>query len=132
MLFIKDIRTIKITKVKSWAIHFTVDGEKYILHENRDCYETDSTIFKKTILESGKYKLEYISRCYGDIYGVVNMKKGQTYNSINKYDFVLKLVKMKLVRTNDEAIKLLLTKERKIKKIHNLIQNAEMESRNYY
>lgn len=64
-LQIVDIKKLKITKVKSWAIYFDYDGEKYLFHESTDDYETSHTLYRRMDMNGkGKYKLEYM-KCGG-------------------------------------------------------------------
>lgn len=35
-LNITDLDKLKITKVKSWVVHFIYDGQKYFLHDDSD------------------------------------------------------------------------------------------------
>jgi len=60
MLEIKDIKLLKITKVKTWAIYFTYDNESYLLHESTLDYESTLTLYKRNLTEHGRYDLEVI------------------------------------------------------------------------
>ena len=62
MIEIKDLSKLKITKVKTWAIYFDYDGEKYLLHgSSGDDYEYNIILYKRVPLNNkGKYNLKYI------------------------------------------------------------------------
>jgi hypothetical protein len=65
-LKIDDIRKLKITKIKNWAIYFTYNNDRYILHESSKDYETYTTLYKKVPLnESGKFELKWICNDVG-------------------------------------------------------------------
>ncbi len=60
MLEIKDVKLMKITKVKPWAIYFTYDNERYLLHESSEAYDTVIRLYKRELNKFGNYKLEFI------------------------------------------------------------------------
>ena len=75
-LTIKDPRKIKITKIKNWCIYFEYDKVKYILHESKDGYETDNTLYRK-IYDGNRYELEFITgNPYVNIRHLVSIDKG--------------------------------------------------------
>ncbi len=130
-LRVVNVESLKITKIKSWAIYFEVDGKTYLLHEDSDGYERGTTLYKKTNDKNGRYELEFIS---GSWYGMsdlyIRRKETEAYSLINPYEFILKLVKADLVRTNNKAIELLIKQHNKQKKIHKLASDLEIETRN--
>jgi hypothetical protein len=107
MLEINEVRQIKITKVKSWAICFNYKDKKYLLHETSED-DTVITLYEKTIVD-GKTKLDLISSAYGGMIiltSYVSSKKTRQhmiYSHIDLYDFVAKLVNRKLV-TSDNVV----------------------------
>lgn len=96
-LKIDDINKLKITKVKTWAIYFTYDNDRYILHESSEDYETFTTLYKKEPLnDSGKFKLKWIcndmGRCIPYLTHKCNKRiehyESRTYNQINLRKFL--------------------------------------------
>lgn len=88
-LKIDDISKLKITKVKVWAIYFTYDNERYLLHESSEDYETYTTLYKKEpINESGKFKLKWICNDIGRCIPHINYKYSRTYNQIDLNRFL--------------------------------------------
>ena len=58
-LEIKDLSLLKIDRVKNWAVYFTYDKEKYLLHGSSDCCDNQMTLYLRIPVNSyGKYKLE--------------------------------------------------------------------------
>lgn len=130
MLHIKDINTLRITKVKDWAIYFNVDNKSYLLHESSDAYESYTSLYEKINDEYGNYTLNHIKGTYYKFHNFKPiLKNGNTYSKINKYEFVFKLVKYELAKTNDDAIKLLIKQNNKLKEIHKLTNKIEQLSR---
>jgi hypothetical protein len=58
-LIVKDLSKLKITKVKSWAIYFDYDNEKYLLHGSSEDYEHSIRLYKR-IWNGKKYELDCI------------------------------------------------------------------------
>ena len=129
MLFIKKVESLKITKIKLWAVYFEVDGKTYLLHESADCYESNIALYEKINDVNGRYELKHISGDYGSLPSVFMLKNGETYLSMNKYKIVLELIKRKLVITNDNAIKLLMHQNKKINELYNMIREVEIKVR---
>lgn len=94
MLRIEDINLFKITKVKPWAIYFTYDNERYLLHGSECDYESDITLYKRDIDNCGKYTLEqiHVNMSMSDrveyLYLPRIESKTRTYSSINKEKFI--------------------------------------------
>ena len=70
-LEITDLSKLKITKIKEayyiYAIFFTYDSDKYLLHHSDAEYESSTTLYKRVPLNNcGKYDLEII-RNIGDV-----------------------------------------------------------------
>lgn len=64
-LEIKDISLLKIDKVKDWAVYFTYDNNKYLLHGSSDGGDYSMTLYLRVPIGSdGKYKLEAITGKY--------------------------------------------------------------------
>jgi hypothetical protein len=131
MLFIKDVRAVEITKIKRWAINFRIGSKNYLLHESTEDYETGLDLFEKINDKVGNYKLIHVSSCYGYMVNTANIKKGETYNSINKYKFAMELLTRNLISTNDQAIKLLFEQNKKIKEVNKLISELGWKSQFY-
>lgn len=96
-LKIDDISKLKITKIKVWAIYFTYNNERYILHESSEDYETYTTLYKKEPLnDSGKFKLKWICNDVGRRIPYIYHKcskiaknyESRTYNQINLDKFL--------------------------------------------
>jgi hypothetical protein len=64
---IDNINLLKITKIKPWAIHFSYDGKKYLLHESTQDCETSLTLFEK-IYTNEKFSLIAIKSKYGGMF----------------------------------------------------------------
>lgn len=110
MLNIKDINSIRITKIKDWNIYFYVDGDRYLLHGYDQCGE-EGQILYKIITEKGKHReLEAVASNYNryrvkDDY--IKDQGGNTivYSLINKKNFVEKLIVRNLAVCEDLEIK---------------------------
>jgi hypothetical protein len=108
MLLIKNIETLKIKKVKQFAVNFEIDGVSYLIHDNSESYEKCCDLYKKETFENGKYKLTFITDSRYSVSGIMPyMKPGKTYNSINKYEFIFNMQKAKLLKSTSDAIRLL-------------------------
>ena len=92
MLTIEDLSLFKITKTKDWAIYFTYNNEKYLLHESSEYGECSTTLYKRIPTSKlGQYNLEHIHSCYGNAIPYINYKSkkriknhnSRTYNTIN-------------------------------------------------
>jgi hypothetical protein len=68
ILFVKNVNSIKITKVKPWAVYFNADGKHYLLHGSNVDDECTQTIFERTFDENGVWKLNAIQSRFGDAY----------------------------------------------------------------
>lgn len=97
MLDIQDLSKLKITKVKNWAIYFTYDDEKYLLHGSCSDYEYGLHLYKRIpINECGKYKLDFIDGALATSDYIKNkyikfFGKCLCYKKIDKEYFVNKL-----------------------------------------
>ena len=97
-LKIDDISKLKITKIKSWAIYFTYDNQRYLLHEND---EDTVSLYKRVPINIniGLYKLERITYKYGRLenYRYIKMKDKKTYPYIYSHidieNFIIQLTK---------------------------------------
>lgn len=66
ILNITDLDKLTITKVKSFAIYFTYDNERYMLHEEIDGYYGYMEICKRILNEHGSVvKVEYLDTVSG-------------------------------------------------------------------
>lgn len=97
MLQIDDLNKLKITKVKRWAIYFTYDNERYLLHGTSDCGESGVTLYKRN-WNGTKFKLERIASDWGDenveyeyIKSIPRNTNTLVYAHIDKEYFVKKL-----------------------------------------
>lgn len=92
MLNIRDPNLLKITKVKPWAIYFTYDNDRYLLHGSSQDYESLVYLYKRNW--SGKrYSLEYLSGYMSTSDNVENTFikykcKGKVYSQIDKTKFI--------------------------------------------
>lgn len=95
-LNISNLNNLKITKIKNWAIYFTYNNNKYLIHRSTEDYDIFTTLYlRKPINNTGQYELESIIGYYGDFipsirYNAKNKYSG-TLSQINKKDFVWKL-----------------------------------------
>ena len=116
---ISKVWLLKITKIKQWAIYFSYDGEKYILHESNQDYESGLTLYKKVENEN-KYTLEAISSAYGSLFQLKSkitgkyMYNNSVYNQVDLFDFVCKMAKRKLITSSDAEVELRIKREQKI------------------
>ena len=108
-LNISDLNLLKITKVKPWAIYFTYDNVKYLLHADDEGYYNSLVLYKR-IESNNKIKLKQIStdykRCssafayeYLDFY-----KLPTVYKHIDKTKFVAKMSLENLIMTDNEVV----------------------------
>lgn len=131
-LEIKDLSLLKITKVKDWAVYFTYDNEKYLLHGSTDGGDSSITLYLRIPLnDNGKYKLEplngkwtkddYIANKYirVDKVGKQNCRTIH-YSEIDKSYFVKQL-------TNDEFVSGVFSVKVDIIKIKNKTRQEEMK-----
>lgn len=129
-LEIKDLSLLKITKVKDWAVYFTYDTEKYLLHGSSDGGDNSMTLYLRIPFGSdGKYKLEPIkgkwsSTDYVSSYIKVNKVgngKNKTihYSEIDKEFFVKQL-------TNDGFVSGILDEKVDIIKLKNQARQDEI------
>lgn len=64
-LAIEDLSLLKIDKVKDWAVYFTYDNDKYLLHGASDGCESSVTLYLRIpINNKGRYNLEAIHGQY--------------------------------------------------------------------
>lgn len=108
-LIITDLSKLKITKIKDWAIHFTYDNEKYLLHGSCCDYEYSSNLYKRIPINN-KYELVYIAgECTCDDYIKGEFikeyyKRTLVYNQIDKEYFVNQLVKWEFAEYEEPKI----------------------------
>ena len=140
-LEITDLSKFKITKLKPWAIYFTYDNIKYLLHEYSDD-DSNIVLYKRIQLNnSGKYKLEPISYSWSDIPEItyklkyIRSNKGRTHNQINIEKLVYTLTEMglfsgiyyqEIVKKNDPIYR----KKQEIEKLQREIDILESFRRN--
>ena len=61
-LTITDLDKLQITKIKPFALYFTYDGERYMLHESSDGYYGYIALYKRILNKYGSaIKVEYLS-----------------------------------------------------------------------
>jgi hypothetical protein len=126
MLLIKNIETLKIKKVKQFAVNFEIDGVSYLLHDNSEAYESSCELFKKENDEFGKYELTFISGSRLSISDIMPyMKHGKTNKSINKYEFIFNMQKAKLLKSTNDTIRLLQLQDEKRMKLLRKISDIE-------
>jgi hypothetical protein len=126
MLLIKDVESLKITKVKQFAVNFEIDGVCYLLHDSSESYEKCCELFMKETDEKGRYKLTFISRSHYGVYDIMPyMKHGKTNKSINKYEFIFNMQKAKLLKSTSDAIRLLQFQDEKRMKLLRKVSDIE-------
>ncbi len=140
MIYILDIRyadRLEITKVKPWAVYFTYDNDKYLLHGSTEDYESHIRLYKR-IWNGKKYALECISGFLAtdeDVeYRFVKYKcKGKVYSQIDKSKFVALLEYYGLcmgycsILVNRNKVKIAENKG-KIKKLQEEIRQLQMQN----
>lgn len=98
---IEDLSKLKITKVKHWKVCFEYSGDKYILISDSDSDDCGLILYKKTLLDKDKFKLEFIaskltseqpSELIMDI--SKNKPTSLVYSNINREFFVKKLTEL--------------------------------------
>lgn len=130
-LVINDLSLLKIDKVKEWAVYFTYDNEKYLLHGSSDGGDYSMTLYLRIPLNNyGKYKLEpifgkwtytdYVSK-YIKI-NKIGTGKNKTINycDIDKEFFVKQL-------TNDEFVSGILDEKVDLIKVKNQTRQDEIK-----
>jgi len=110
MLTINNTSKFKITKLKpSYAMYFTYDNQKYLLHSKSDCGYRITTLYKRNLIWNS-YKLEIVSSVWWDyfdeIYSVINknytsINGTPTYSHIDKIDVLKVLNKAKLIKLKE-------------------------------
>jgi hypothetical protein len=142
-LEIRDLSLLKINKVKDWAVYFTYDNEKYLLHGSSDGGDYSMTLYLRIPIGSdGKYKLESITGKYtssdyvSDYINVNKLGKGKNktihYCDIDKEYFVKQLTKEGFVTgvldEKVDAIKLKnKVRQEEIKKLREQIYKIERQ-----
>lgn len=95
-LNIKDLKLFKVTKIKPWAIYFTYDNERYLLHGRSCDYEYDVTLYKR-IYEKGKFRLKHLKSEISDTDQIMynflphDRRKNIIYKHIDNKKFIKKL-----------------------------------------
>lgn len=103
-LNIKDLRKLKITKVKPWSVLFTYDDIKYMLR----CEDSQTTLYRREHIDdkNGHYKLIALSRYYKNINirylcETITKKSNENKNIVYgqiKYDkFVARMTELGLI-----------------------------------
>lgn len=94
-----NLSEIKITKVKPWSVYFQDEKRKYLLHENTDD-DIVTTLYERIDINGkGRYKLKYISSCYGRrVINWCNQQK-HPYSFINRDDFIWELTWVGLIKS---------------------------------
>ena len=100
MINIDDLDSLKITKVKDWAIYFDYDNRHYLLHGSSELGEGSwQDLYERYLDSNGHYELRHIkSIMYLSEYcahDYILRQKGKTivYKNIDKEYFVYKLTK---------------------------------------
>lgn len=111
MLIINDISKFKITKLKpNYAMYFTYNNHKYLLHSKSDCGDKVTTLYKRNLI-GNSYKLEVVSSVWWDyfdeIYSVINknytsINGTPTYSHIDKIGVLRVLDKWNLIKLKEE------------------------------
>ena len=130
-LRIKDIQSLKITKIKEfYSVYFKIDGQTYLLHESSEGYESSTDLFRKDNDEVGRYKLTFIKSSLSSISTILPRRKNNMpYSQINPYEFIFNMKKAGLVSTNDNAIKLISKYHDKMKEVNKLAKEIEHKTR---
>ena len=93
-----DLSSLKITKVKPWAIYFDYDNRHYLLHGKADGYESIQELYERQLDKNGNYDLIFIKSRYGKDYlasGYIKSVSRMTivYNQIDKEYFRDQLIR---------------------------------------
>lgn len=88
MLNIISSKFLEITKIKSWAVYFDYDGDKYLLHCSDEDYESLTTLYRRKCLDNGKYELISLKSHYGNYIPSFYFKKGRPLKNIDKEWFI--------------------------------------------
>ena len=101
MLFILHEDRLKVTKLNMYSIYFTYDGNKYFAKADGYSYDGGCTrLYKKTMLEGGRYNLELITSVRGnEVSDLNNYFSNSTgvLNQINKVGLIKEMIRGKLV-----------------------------------
>lgn len=83
---------IRIHKVKSWMIKFSIDGQKYFIKQNDDD-EPTIMLYRFDHNENGGYKTELLASVYGHLYinNYLGFHKGMAYRDVDCESFIDKL-----------------------------------------
>ena len=101
MLFILHEDRLKVTKLNMYSIYFTYDGVKYFAKADGYSYDGGCTrLYKKTMLEGGRYKLELITSVRdNEVSDLNNYFANSTgvLNQINKVGLIKEMIRGRLV-----------------------------------
>ena len=105
MLFILHEDRLKVTKLNMYSIYFTYDGIKYFAKADGYSYDSNTRLYKKTMLDNGKYKLELITTVGNNQISDLNnyfMNSTGVLNQINKVGLIKEMIRGRLL---DGALK---------------------------
>ena len=118
MLFILHEDRLKVTKSKNlYSFYFEYDGIKYLIKSNGYSYDAQTRLYKKTILDNGRYELELITTVANNHVSDLSnyfMNSTGVLKQVNKVGLIKELIRSKLVdgawkfkdeiRSDDEEI----------------------------
>ena len=77
---------IKILKIKSWQIKFSIDGRVYLLHERHEDYEPEVLLYRMHYDECGRYEMVCLGNYSGYLRNVFpGFRRGQAYSHLDGY-----------------------------------------------
>ena len=100
MLFILHEDKLKVTKLNMYSIYFTYDGIKYFAKADGYSYDSDTRLYKKTMLDNGRYKLELITTVGNNQISDLNnyfMNSTGVLNQINKVGLIKEMIRGGLI-----------------------------------
>ena len=130
-LKINNINKLKITKIKDWAIYFTYDNARYLLHAN-----TYTTLYKrKPLNECGKFELQWMCSKYGYLIPNINYRdknnkslRCRPYNQIDLKKFLWDMTWNDFFESDySQEIEV---RKQKIKEIDQDIKKLEIQKQN--
>lgn len=82
---------IKILKIKSWQIKFSIDDRVYLLHETCEDYEPEVSLYRVYYDEFGRYKTLCLGKCIA-CFSVASIfhgfRRGQAYSHLDGYSLL--------------------------------------------
>ena len=101
MLFILHEDRLKVTKSKNlYSFYFEYDRVKYFIKSNGYSYDAQTRLYKKTMLDNGRYKLELITTVSNNHVSDLSnyfMNSTGVLNQVNKVGLIKEMIRSKLV-----------------------------------